>query len=177
MGHVPYSRKPVLPVDVGGHMPVGVDGRRRQHPGKGAGFEAAADAAKGRLWPCEPVGEVVPGNRRGQRQWIERSACLLGMSGALTPSQAEAITEELELAGLKHREARQQFLRATTLRERGQAIVSVLALGRLDDEMFARLLAAGMCGGCWGQAWLFHPRIKRRLSPMSRIGRAIRRPP
>lgn len=131
----------------------------------------------GRLWPCEPVGEVVAGNRRSQRQWIERSACLLGMSNALTPSQAEAIAEELELAGLKHRETRERFLRATTLRERGQAIVSVLALGRLDEQMFARLLAAGARSGCWGQAWLFHPRINRRLSPMSRVGRAIRCPP
>jgi hypothetical protein len=123
------------------------------------------------------MGEAVPGNRRSQRQWIERSACLLGMSDTLTPSRADAITEELELAGLKHREVRQRFLRATTLRERGQAIVSILALGRLDDNIFARLLAAGMRGGCWGQAWLFHPRINRRISPLSRVGRAIRCPP
>ena len=131
----------------------------------------------GRLWPCEPLGEVVPGNRRGQRQWVERSACLLGMSDTVTPSQAEDIAEELELPGLKHHEARKRFLRAATLRKRGQAIVSILALGRLDEHMFARLLAAGTRGGCWGQAWLFYPRINRRLSPMSRIGRAIRCPP
>jgi len=152
--------------------------RRRLHlAGKAAGFEAAADASLGRLWPREPMGEVAPGDRRSQRKWIARSACLLGMSDAFTPSQGEAIAEELELAGLKHREARQRFIRAATLRQRGQAIVSVLALWRLDEHMFARLLAAGTRSGCWGQAWLFHPRINRRFSPMSRVGRAIRCPP
>jgi hypothetical protein len=122
------------------------------------------------------MGEVTPGNRRSQRQWMARSACLLGMIDALNPSQAEAIAEELELAGLKHREARQQFIRAATLRQRGQAIVSVLALWPSDDHRFERLLAAGMRSGCWSQAWLVHPRINRRLSPMSRVGRAIRCP-
>jgi hypothetical protein len=131
----------------------------------------------GRLWPREPVGEAAPGNRRSQRLWIARSARLLGMSDTLTPSQCEKIGEELELEGLKHWEARKQFLRGTTLRQRGKAIVSVLALWRLDDHMFGRLLAAGTRSSCWGHAWLFHPLINRRFSPMSRLGRAIRCPP
>jgi hypothetical protein len=95
----------------------------------------------------------------------------------LTSSQADAVAEVLELGGLKHREARQQFIHSATLRQRGEAIVSVLALWRLDDHMFGRLLAAGTRSGCWGEAWLFHPMINRRLSPMSRVGRAIRCPP
>jgi len=38
MGHVPYSRKPVLPVDVGGHMPAGLNGKEAASCWEGSWF-------------------------------------------------------------------------------------------------------------------------------------------
>lgn len=79
--------------------------------------------------------------------------------------------------GLEHRVARQQFVTAAGLRERGRAVVSVLTELDLDDHLFARFLAAGFRSGCWDRAFLFDPSLNRRISPLSAVGRAVRGPP
>jgi hypothetical protein len=78
---------------------------------------------------------------------------------------------------MKHREARRDFLTASGLQGRGHAIVAVLESLDLDKHLFSRVLAAGCRSGCLDRAWLFEPSLKRRISPLSPLGRALRRPP
>jgi len=147
--------------------------------GKGAGFEAALDAASGRLWPREPIGENPhPGNYASQRRWIERDGRLLGLSSAVPRRVSEAIGEVLGVPGLQYRVARQYFMQAVNCRDRGRAVVSVLAELDLDDDgLFARFLAAGCRSGSWNRAWLFDVSRNRRISPFSAAHWAIRPPP
>jgi len=66
---------------------------------------------------------------------------------------------------------------AAGLQGRGQAVVAVLEKLDLDRHLFSRFLAAGWRSGCLGRPWLFDPSLKRRISPLSPVGRALRRPP
>ncbi len=143
-----------------------------------AGFEAAADASEERLWLRERMGEATqPGGYATQRRWMERSAGVLGLSEAIKPPVVEEIVEQLEVNGLEHHKAREQYGLASGLVERGKAILSVLNLIRFGDDLCARLMAAGTLGGCWGRVVLWDPKFSRKLSPLSRVGRASRSPP
>ncbi len=143
-----------------------------------AGFEAAVDASEQCLWLREGMGEgAQPGGYGSQRRWIERSARVLGLSDAIKPPVVEEIVEQLGLSGLEHHKAREQYGLASGLVERGKAIVSVLNLIRVGDDLCARLMAAGYLSGCWGRVVFWDPRFNRRVSLLSRIGRAIRSPP
>ena len=143
-----------------------------------AGFEAALDAFEKRIWYRERIGEKAqPGVYGSQRRWIERSALLLGLSEGTTPPVVEEIVEQLEVNGLEHNEARKQYGLAAGLVERGKAVVSVLKLIRFGDDLCARLMAAGQMSGCWGRVVLWDSKFNRRLSPLSRVGRASRSPP
>jgi hypothetical protein len=151
--------------------------RSRTAASKGASFAACEDAKSKRLWLKEPLGEVQPGNSSTQRRKIERAGCLLGLSVKLSSAQAERIRETLDLPGLKHEKARREYGTARGLHERGEAIVSVLGQLRRDDELWARLLQAGLVSGLWGQPWLWEPRLNHRLSPRSKISWASQHPP
>ena len=142
------------------------------------GFVAAVEASEGLLWLRERVAEKAqPGGYDTQRRWIKRSARLLGLSCETDPPVVEEIVEQLGVSGLEHQEAREQYGCASGLVERGKAIVSVLNLIRFGDDLCARLMAAGTLSGCWGRAVFWDPRFNRRLSPLSRVGRASRSPP
>lgn len=78
---------------------------------------------------------------------------------------------------MEHREARQDFLTSAGLKGRGLAVVTVLEKLDLDRHLFSRFLAAGCRSGCLDRAWLFEPSLKRRISPLSPLARALRRPP
>jgi hypothetical protein len=101
----------------------------------------------------------------------------LGLSHAVPPRRSEAIGEDLGVPGIEHRTARQDFLTAAGLKGRGHAIVAVLESLNPDRHLFSRLLAAGCRSGCLDRAWLFEPSLKRRISPLSPLARALRRPP
>ncbi len=79
--------------------------------------------------------------------------------------------------GLEHQPARQCFVGARRLQERGAAVVSVLSQVTLDAAVWQRLLTAGYLGGAWGRPWVWSPQVGRRLSPWSRVARAVRGPP
>ena len=143
-----------------------------------AGFEAAVDASEGLLWLREGMGEKAqPGGYGTQRRWIERSARVLGLSEAIKPPVVEEIVEQLGVSGLEHREARDRYGRASGLVERGKAMVSVLNLIHFGDDLCARLMAAGVLSGCWGKVVFWDPKFNRRISLLSRVGRASRSPP
>lgn len=136
------------------------------------------DAALGERWLHEPVlGDPVAPRYATQRCWLERSGRILGLSAAVGGRLSERIAEELDLMGLEHQPARQRFVRARRLQERGAAVVSVLSRLRLDAALWQRLLAAGYLGGAWARPWVWLPQVGRRLSPCSRVARAVRGPP
>ena len=108
---------------------------------------------------------------------LNSSARVLGLSEAIKPVVVEEIVEQLEVNGLEHHKAREQYGLASGLVERGKAILSVLNLIRFGDDLCVRLMAAGTLGGCWGRVVLWDPKFSRRLSPLSRVGRASRSPP
>ena len=143
-----------------------------------AGFEAAVDASEGQLWLRERMGEETqPGGYGTQRRWMERSADVLGLSAPITPPVVEEIVEQLGVSGLEHHKAREQYGLASGLVERGKAILSVLNLIRFGEDLCTRLMAAGNLGGCWGKVVWWDPRLNRRVSLLSPVGRASRSPP
>ncbi len=152
--------------------------RRRRRAGRLRCFAAALDAASGKSWLHEPVlGDPVAPRYATQRRWLERVGRILGLSAAVEGRQAEQIAEELDLMGLEHWPARQRFVAARSLRERGTAVASVLSQLALDAAVWLRLLTAGYLGGAWARPWVWSPPVGRRLSPFSRVGRAVRGPP
>jgi len=112
-----------------------------------------------------------------QRRWIEQCGRILGLSAGVELRQAERIAEELDLGALEHRPARQRFLDGRRLRERGEAVVSVLERLRLGDGLWPRVLAAGCLGGAWGRPWRWSPEAGRVVAVRSRVERAVRGPP
>ena len=136
------------------------------------------DAAIGERWLHEPVlGDPVAPRYATQRRWLERAGRVLGLSAAVEGRVAERIVEELDLMVLEHQSARQRFAGTRRLEERGTAVVSVLSRVRLDAALWQRLLAAGYLGGAWARPWMWSPQVGRRLSPWSRVARAVRGPP
>jgi len=151
--------------------------RRRRCGGRRC-FAAALDATSGERWLHEPVlGDPVAPRYATQRRWLERAGQILGLSAAVESRVSERIAEELDLMGLEHQPARQRFVAARRLQERGAAIASVLSRVRLDAAVWQRLLAAGYLGDAWARPWVWSPQVGRRLSPWSRVARAVRGPP
>lgn len=144
---------------------------------KGASFEACEDAKRGKLWLKEPVGDVQPANGSTQRRKIDRAGRLFGLAPNLSSAPASAIRRVLDLPGVTHEKARRDYGAAVGLRERGEAIVSLLAQLPKDNELWPRLLQAGFVSGLWGQPWLLEPRSNRRLSPSSKISLSSQHPP
>ncbi len=139
---------------------------------------AALDAALGERWLHEPVrGDPVAPRYATQRRWLERAGQILGLSAAVEGRLSERIAEELDLMGLEHQPARQRFVGARRLQERGAAVVAVLSEVALDASVWQRLLAAGYLGGAWARPWVWSPQVGRRFSPWSRVARAVRGPP
>jgi hypothetical protein len=118
----------------------------------------------------------IPGNYAGQKQWIQRVGGLLGLSGDVGPRLSEAIGEDLGVPGIEHRQTRHDFMTAAGLQSRGLAVAAVLKKLDLDRHLFSRFLAAGCRGGCLDRPWLFEPSLNRRISPLSEVARALRRP-
>ena len=104
------------------------------------------------------VGEGFPGQASTQRRHLEISGRLLGLSG--DTRQGERIADLLELSGIEHHQAREQWSSAGTRRERGAVIVSQLVA--LCPDRDDRLLAAGHVAGVWARPWRIDPQTGRR---------------
>ena len=135
------------------------------------------DASQGRLWLKEPVGERQPANYATQRRRIERAGRILGLAARVCEPEAEQIRELLGVEGVEHDQARRMYIAAHGLRQRGEAVESVLRRLEVNDGLWVRLLGAGFVAGVWATAWFWQPQLNRRLSPLSRIVRASQHPP
>jgi hypothetical protein len=132
----------------------------------GTVFGAAVDAAAGQAWPRKPP--TRPGHWRTQGRRLARGARLIGIG----PTRAD---DEL-----RHREQMARRLGVPTLvvvaqalrwkeargyRERGVAILLVLAEMEASRAISDRLMSAGEVEGLWGRPSRWDPggRVLRRL--------------
>lgn len=127
-------------------------------------------ASQGDLWLREAVqGDEVEPRYATQRRWTEQAGLLLGLVADATV--ASGVREALDVEGLDHERARRISLRASTMAERGTAVVSVLDRLVMNEALWGRLLHAGYLSGVWAQPFLWDPRISRRVFP--RPGTAV----
>ncbi len=135
------------------------------------------DASKGRLWLKEPLGERQPANYVTQRRRVERAGRVLGLAAGVREPAAEQIRELLGVDGVEHDQARRMYISAPGLRQRGEAVQSVLSRLAVNDELWVRLLGAGFVAGVWATPWIWQPQLNRRQSPLSHVVRASQHPP
>jgi hypothetical protein len=148
LGHVPYGRAAVVPVDLEGQL-------LRAAEGAGAWEQtimgAAQDAAEGRPWPrVGGVPSSPAGSWRTQGRRITQVAEILGLTGA----QASPLVGPLGVSALGHRESIEAFGEATGYRSRGAAVC--LLVGELEGASWPQLdliLSAGVAAGRWGKPW------------------------
>jgi len=143
---------------------------------RGAGgrrfFVAALDAAAGRVWEAEAIGEETgPARWATQRRWVERGAGLLGLTAACEQTVAAAVAERLGVSGTEHRQARARFQGSRRLVEHGAAVASVVGLISARDDLWPRVACALDLVGEWGTVWLWEPGLYRCSSPFAALAR------
>lgn len=150
LGHVPYGRLAVAPVELDGELRCSaqseppVDGKRPPAwratlfaPAFTAIYEPTVRLTDPRWWATAAPEQLAQG------------AAILGVHPALSAETADAIAFRLEIPRLALREAAGEYERARGRTARGHVLVAVL--GQLGDlRLLDRVLAAGACAGCWG---------------------------
>lgn len=179
-GHVPYGRRAVAPVATDGSR-VRVDdaddvkphGAGREEPDEqavspealafsGTMFDAALDAARGRIWQRDHLPGGTDRWWSTQGRWIERALRLLGLG----PDQSVALRHEVaELLAVDtlmlHELASMQLGEQAGYRQRGQAICQVLAALPLVSAFLAeRLCNCGHLCGLWGMPLRWEPQAR-----------------
>jgi hypothetical protein len=165
-GHVPYGRSAVAPVSSDGELlrdaPSGerTAGEAPITPPSFSDtvFGAAIDAANGRAWPRKHPDWSAHWRTQGRR--LVRGARLLGI--APTPADNEArhreqMARHLGVPTLVLIEQGRRWNNARGYRERGLAIVLVLAEMEASRRLSDRLMCAGALGGLWGQPSRWYP--------------------
>jgi hypothetical protein len=150
LGHIPYGRLAVAPVALDGQVlfadraPTTGEGRSPAWRATqlGAAF-AAAEAPTVKLtdrrwWATQPPDRLA------------HSATLLGVHPALSTPEADAIAFRLELPRLVLRQAADAYAHARGRAARGGVLVGVVDQLGQDACLLDRILAAGVCAGCWG---------------------------
>ena len=153
LGHVPYGRVAVVPVDRQGEL-VRVDSRASA-PGSAAWestiMGAAQHAAQKRAWPRSGAESTECGGCwRSQGRRIEVAAKILGLRG----SQPSSLVGLLGVSALGHREATALFGAASGYRSRGAAVCILLAeLEVASCSQLDLILTAGFLAEQWGMPW------------------------
>ena len=104
---------------------------------------------------------------RTQRRWVERCGEILGLASDLPKRAAESVAELLDIAGMAHGEARKRWAAARDIRGRSCAVVSVLALLSVDENLLYRLLGAGCISGALPASGLFSAEASALVFPGS----------
>ena len=151
LGHVPYGRLAVVPVALDGQVLFSTEsepttGDRRPPAWRatqlGAAFAALDDPTvkltDRRWWATQPP------------ERLAHSATLLGVHPRLPVPDADAIAFRLELPRLVLRQAADDYAHARGRAARGRVLVGVLDQLGGDACLLDRILAAGVCAGCWG---------------------------
>jgi len=112
-------------------------------------FDAALDAAAGRLWPVQSMGAL--GCAKTQLCWIRRCGAWLGIAGSERAAEAAAGVLELPLSMLL--DARRGFAGADRRRS-GAAVGRLLRHRAWTAADLRRLLVVGGRNGVCGRAWI-----------------------
>jgi len=151
LGHVPYGRLAVAPVGPDGQVLFSTERASE------AGVPRAPD------WRATVFGPAFaashdPAVKLTDRRWwateapeqLSQRAALLGVHPACSEPEADAIAFRLEIPRLVLRQATNEYARARGRAARGQVLVGVLNQLGADACLLDRVLAAGVCAGCWG---------------------------
>jgi hypothetical protein len=156
MGHLPYSRTSVAPVNVAG------DALRSTHADglatwRGTIFEAPLRACHGSSW-YRDLGSDALSHRH-----TLRAGAILGLSPDIGALQVEQIRAELRLPGLDHVQARRAYAASEDHAGRARAIVPLLGFLASEPSLCERILRAGALAGTWGQPQVLSPPRTRSL--------------
>lgn len=158
LGHVPYGRLAVAPVGLDGQVVFSTDleqaGDKSQPAWRATLFESAFTAI-----------DEKPVKLTDSRWWatlaterLAHGATLLGVHPDLSAEAADAIAFRLEIPRLVLRQAADAYQHGRGGAARGRVLVDVLEkLG--DTYLLDRVLAAGVCAGCWGTVTRWDPAI------------------
>ena len=158
LGHVPYGRLAVAPITLDGQVLFSTEneptsGDRRAPAWRttqlGAAF-AAIDAPTVKLTDQRWWATQTP-------ERLAQSATLLGVHPGLSVPDADAIAFRLEIPRLVLRQATDDYAHARGRAARGRVLVGVLDQLGADACLLDRILAAGVCAGCWGTVTRWDP--------------------
>jgi hypothetical protein len=151
LGHVPYGRLAVAPVTLDGQVLFSTES------------EPAAGDRRSAAWRATQLGAAFaaiddPTVKLTDRRWwatqtperLVQSAALLGVHPGLPAPDADAIAFRLEVPRLVLREAADDYAHARGRAARGRVLIGVLDQLGVDACLLDRILAAGVCAGCWG---------------------------
>jgi hypothetical protein len=174
-GHVPYGRRAVAPVAADGSLvsvheaddsPQEPDDDEYVVPPEaltfcGTVFDAALDAARGRIWRR---GHLPGGTDRWwstQGRWIERALLLLGLAPDQSVALRHEIAELLVVDTLMLHDLSSKLVGQVGYRQRGQLICEVLAALPLASAFLAeRLQNCGQRSGLWGAPLRWDPQSR-----------------
>jgi hypothetical protein len=153
LGHIPYGRLAVAPVALDGQVLFSPESEP----------EPAAGDRRAPAWRATQLGAAIaaiddPTVKLTDRRWwatqaperLAQSAALLGVHPGLPVADADAIAFRLEIPRLVLRQAADDYAHARGRTARGQVLVGVLDQLGADACLLDRILAAGVCAGCWG---------------------------
>lgn len=173
-GHVPYGRRAIAPVAADGSL-VSVDesADSPQQPDdeyvippealafSGTLFDAALDAARGRIWQRDHLPGGTERWWSTQGRWIERALLMLGLGPEQSVALRHEVAELLAVDTLMLHEAAGRLAVQIGYRERGQAICQVLAALPLVSTFLAERLAnCGQLSGLWGMPLRWDPQAR-----------------
>jgi len=155
-GYVPYGRHRVAPVAADGGAVHG-EGEDPMEGFAATVFGAAVDAADGKAWSREGGGRWWSTQGRA----LARLLWWVGVAVDLEAAVRARLAAILGVAQLMLREQAQAIAGHPGYRQRGRAVVTVLAALRRDASVADRLVAAGAEVGLWPRALRWHPHAKR----------------
>jgi hypothetical protein len=165
-GQVPYGRVAIAPVSSDGLLLEDAPSGART-PGEvpiarpsfsDTVFGAAIDAAAGRAWPRKAPAR--PAHWRTQGRRLARGARLIGIAPTTADDEArrrEQMARHLGVPTLVLVEQARRWTEARGYRERGAAIILVLAEMEASRRISDRLTCAGALAGLWGPPSRWHP--------------------
>jgi hypothetical protein len=173
MGHVPYGRAGVAPVDVGGTPRVVYSAGSGSPPvlaWAGTVFDLARPTALADAPSSSPPAEATrpPWWMTPWREHSAKAATILGLPPDVPATVGDAIARALELPRLILLDAAAAFDSAHGPDARTSVVLRLLARLRPDRALSDRLLAAGAAAGAWGAVHCWRPGPQgptRRLFP------------
>lgn len=156
-GWIPYSRKALLFVDYSG---CEVETENGCYQGASTVFEAAADAAAGKLWPEEvqlgpsPETGLLPQSRRTQRRHIAGALTLFELNACATQRDREVVARLMNIAVSTLEAGAKKIRDGPTLICSGMEAVQVLEQLQAIRLRMTGLLTLGTNQGFWGPALL-----------------------